>query len=218
MKIQAGKFNTPDIIADFLRKAILNGRYEANQPLRQDHIAKELGVSKIPLREALVQLKTEGLVVFLPKRGAVVAGLSAAEAAEIFTMRIALETVAVEKAIPQLKPTDLIRAQSVLEIIDCGTEKEHWSDLNWEFHALLYQAAQMPLLLDTIHNLHNNVSRYLVVYLDQLSAAKTSQKEHRMLLKACKEQNIASARKILTKHLQKASEHLEKKLQFTGKS
>ena len=87
MKIQTGRFNTPDIIADFLRKAILNGRYEANQPLRQDHIAKELGVSKIPLREALVQLKTEGLVVFLPKRGAVVAGLSAAEAAEIFTMK-----------------------------------------------------------------------------------------------------------------------------------
>ena len=109
--------NTPDFIVNALRNAILQGRYKANQPLRQDHLAEELGVSKIPLREALVQLKAEGLVSFMPNRGAVVSELSAKEVDEIFTMRIALETKALERAIPNLRPADFIRAKSVLEIL-----------------------------------------------------------------------------------------------------
>ena len=199
---------TPELIANALRSAILQGRYKANQPLRQDLIAEELGVSKIPLREALVQLKAEGLVRFMPKRGAVVSKLSAAEVEEIYAMRIALETLAIEKAVPRLQPSDLIRAQSVLDIIDSGAEKCQWGDLNWEFHATLYQTADMPLLMQTIQNLHNNVVRYLIIYLDQLSASDLSQKEHWALLSACREKRVATAKKVLAAHLRHASERL----------
>ena len=200
--------NTPDLIANVLRNAILQGRYRANQPLRQDHIAEELGVSKIPLREALVQLKAEGLVKFMPKRGAVVSELSAVEMVEIYAMRIALESVAIEKAIPQLSNADLIRAQGVLEILDSERDKEQWGDLNWEFHATLYQAAQMPLLMNTIQSLHNNVARYLIIYLDRLSASDISQKEHWALLQACRDKDINRAVTILKRHLQQASDRL----------
>jgi len=200
--------NTPEYIANALRNAILQGRYTANQPLRQDRIAEELGVSKIPLREALVQLKAEGLVTFLPKRGAVVSELSAAEVVEIFTMRRALECVAIEKAIPRLSKADLIRAQSVLEIIDSEPDKSQWGDLNWEFHATLYQAAQMPLLLETIQNLHNNVFRYLIIYLDRLAASAQSQEEHWALLQACRDKKSEAATAILRSHLQAAADRL----------
>lgn len=200
--------STPEMIASALRTAILQGRYKANQPLRQDIIAQELGVSKIPVREALVQLKAEGLVSFLPKRGAVVSGLSANEVKEIYTMRMALECLAIEKAIPNLAANDLIRAASVLDIIDQEDDKGQWGALNWEFHATLYQAAKMPFLLGTIEQLHNNVLRYLIIYLDRLAAFKTSQKEHRTLLKACRKQNIGIATHILKTHLQQASEQL----------
>ena len=176
--MQSNPGNTPDLIVNSLRNAILQGRYGPNQPLRQDQIAAELGVSKIPLREALVQLKAEGLVNILPKRGAVVSDLSAARAQEIYAMRIALEAVAMERAMPNLTNADLIRAKSVLEIIDAEPDRSQWGELNWEFHAILYQAAEMPMLLDTIHMLHNNVARYLIVYLDELAAAKQSQDEH----------------------------------------
>ncbi len=204
--------NTPEIIADTLRNAILQGRYKAKEPLRQDHIARELGVSKIPIREALVQLKAEGLVAFQPKRGAVVTELSAVEVEEIYTMRMALEAVAIEKAIPRLTASDIIRAQSVLEIIDIESDKTQWGDLNWEFHATLYQAAEMPLLLNTIQNLHNNVARYLIIYLDRLEASGISQKEHWALLNACRDNKKAAAVKILKKHLKEASERLIKYL------
>ena len=200
--------NTPDLIANALRNAILQGRYKANQPLRQDHIAEELGVSKIPLREALVQLKAEGLVSFMPNRGAVVTELSAKEVDEIFTMRIVLETKALERAIPNLSPTDFIRAKSVLEILEKEEDVTQWSELNWEFHATLYQASQMPRLLHTIETLHNNVARYLIIYLDRLSAQNVSQKEHWAIFDACRNQDVDAANNQLTTHLRKASERL----------
>ena len=110
-QIGASSGTTPEYIAAALRQAILQGRYVANQPLRQDRLADELGVSKVPLREALVQLRAEGLVAFKPNRGAVVTELSADEADEIFTMRVALEAKALEKAIPRLRSADFIRAK-----------------------------------------------------------------------------------------------------------
>ncbi len=204
----AGAANTPDLIVETLRTAIIQGRYKANEPLRQDRIARDLGVSKIPLREALVQLKAEGLVTFMPKRGAVVSSLSATEVAEIYIMRKALETVALEQAVPRLGRSDLIRARSVLEIMDAETDRGQWGDLNWEFHATLYQAARMPLMLQTIHSLHNNVTRYLIIYLDRLSGLSRSQKEHWQILDACQDQDIQTAKTVLDKHLHQAAENL----------
>ena len=200
--------NTPDFIASALRNAIMQGQFKANQPLRQDHIAQELGVSKIPLREALVQLKAEGLVSFMPNRGAVVSELSANEVDEIFTMRIALETKALERAIPNLSSADLIRTKSILDILEKEKDRTQWSELNWEFHATLYQASQMPRLLNTIETLHNNVTRYLIIYLDRLSAQDISQKEHLAIFNACKRRNVDAAINHLTTHLHKASKRL----------
>jgi len=200
--------NTPEYIVGALRNAILQGRYKANQPLRQDQIAEKFGVSKVPLREALVQLKAEGLVTFMPNRGAVVTELSAAEVDEIFTMRMALEATALERAIPNLRSADLIRAKSVLEIIEEEEDRSQWSELNWEFHAILYQAAQLPRLLNTIQMLHNNVARYLIIYLDRLSAQDISQKEHRAILSACRKADIETANRQLANHLRQACQRL----------
>ncbi len=200
--------NTPDLVVTALRNAILQGRYKTGQPLRQDRVAKDLGVSKIPLREALVELRAEGLVTLLPKRGAVVSELSAAQAKEIYTMRSALETAALEQAVPLLGNAEIIRARSVLEIMETGADKHQWGELNWEFHATLYQAARMPMMLKTIHQLHNNVTRYLLLYLDRLSAWQRSREEHRALLNACRDKNTSQAVAILKTHLAKASDTL----------
>ena len=118
------------------------------------------------------------------------------------------ETVALEKAILRIRPADLIRARGVLEIIDTEADKTQWGDLNWEFHATLYRAARMPLLLSAIQRLHNNVLRYLIIYLDSLSAAGISQNEHWAILKACREKNVRLALSVLKRHLGEASGHL----------
>ncbi|MFH1138867.1 MAG: GntR family transcriptional regulator [Pseudomonadota bacterium] len=199
---------TPELIARTIRQAIVRGEYRAKQPLRQDIIAAELGVSKIPLREALVQLRAEGLVEFLPNRGAVVSGLSPAEVDEVFTMRSALEVKALERSVPKLRPADFIRAEAVLAIIEAEEDRAKWSELNWEFHRTMYQAAGMPRLLSAIEALHNNAARGLVIYLDRLSAQDVSQAEHRRILAACRAGDLAAAARELEAHLSRASRRL----------
>src|SRR5688572_16537325 len=101
-------------IADSLRGDILRGKLPSGQALKQDEIAAQFGVSKIPVREALFQLKAEGLVNFYPNRGAFVSELSAVEVDEIYFMRIALETAVLARAIPDLTVAHLKHAGEIL--------------------------------------------------------------------------------------------------------
>lgn len=200
--------NTAELVADALRQAILQGRLKSNQPLRQDEIAAEFGVSKIPVREALFQLKAEGLVTFYPNRGAVVSALSAAEADEIYAMRIALESLVLRRAIPRLSQADWLRAEGALAALDQAQNPARWSELNWEFHATLYQAAGMPRLMDTVARLHHNVARYLILYLAGLAYQASSQAEHQAILAAARRRDSEAAVAHLEQHLTSAAEML----------
>lgn len=197
--------NTAEHVAAYLRMAILRGEIKSKEPLRQDKIAEELGLSKIPIREALVQLKAEGLVTLHLNRGAYVSTLNAAEAAEIYTIRIALETVALESAIPHHTPAQLMEAENTLRVMDVETDVARWTELNWQFHAQLYQAAQMPRLISILEPLHINVARYLVLYLNNLGYQAASQGEHYAILQACRAGNVTEAVQLLRQHLQSAS-------------
>lgn len=199
---------TAELIANSLRADILHGRFKSKQALRQDEIAAAFGVSKIPVREALIQLKAEGLVTFVPNRGAVVSELSPAEVDEIFTMRIALETVALGRAIPHLTVARLTQAETILQTIDREANAVRWGELNWEFHATLYEAANLPRLLEQVKILHIQVARYLIIYLVGLDYQIVSQREHREILEACRRGNIAAAVAVLEQHLRSAADQL----------
>jgi DNA-binding GntR family transcriptional regulator len=199
---------TTEMIASALRDDILQGKLSSNQPLRQDEIASQFGVSKIPVREALVQLKAEGLVTFVPNRGASVANLSGEEANEIYLMRIALEKIALARAIPRLTVSQLSQAEEILDTIDAEKDTARWGELNWEFHATLYSPCSMPRLLSTIQTLHANVARYLVLYLEGMDYQERSQVEHRSLLEACRHGEVDQALDVLEGHLHTASDQL----------
>src|SRR6187551_998389 len=98
-----------------LRERILRGDYPEGEPLRQDTLADELGVSRIPVREALRQLEAEGLVTVTPHRGAIVTTLSAAELEEVFALRAEVESALLRAAIPRLDPDRLALAAELLE-------------------------------------------------------------------------------------------------------
>lgn len=195
-------------IADSLRADILRGNLKSGQALKQDEIAAQFGISKIPVREALIQLKAEGLVNFYPNRGAFVSELSAVEADEIYVMRIALETAILARAIPNLTVAHLKHAEEILNAIDQEENIAKWGELNWEFHATLYAPALLPRLMDTIKALHTNIARYLVLYLAGMAYQKKSQKEHRAILAACRHGETEKAVTVLDGHLRGAAEHL----------
>jgi DNA-binding GntR family transcriptional regulator len=191
----------------------LQGIYKSNAPLRQDEIAARFGVSKIPVREALQQLKVEGLVTFFPNRGAVVSSLSSAEVDEIYAMRIALETLALQRAIPHLTIADLTRAEALLDQLDQEEQVARWSELNWEFHALLYRPANLPRVMNWVSTLHINVARYMTLYLAGMAYQAASQAEHRAILAACRQGKIELACEQLRQHLQAAASQLVQVLQ-----
>jgi DNA-binding GntR family transcriptional regulator len=209
---------TSESIAGTLRADILCGRLLGGQPLRQDEIAFQFGVSKIPVREALVQLKAEGLVNFYPNRGAFVSELSAAEAEEIYIMRIALEKEILTRAIPHLTVSHFKQAGELLADTDREENIARWGELNWEFHATLYSPAGLLRLMETLRTLHTNIARYLVLYLAGMEYQKKSQREHRALLKACREGEIEKAQTILEEHLRSASTQLVKYLNKQSKA
>jgi DNA-binding GntR family transcriptional regulator len=215
---QPSSIITNQSIADALRVEILRGKLQGGQPLRQDEIAAQFGVSKIPIREALVQLKAEGLVTFFPNRGAFVSELSAAEADEIYVMRIALEKEILARAIPHLTVSHFKQAGEILSAIDREENIAKWGELNWDFHSTLYSPAGLPRVMETLRTLHTNIARYLVLYLAGLDYQKKSQREHRALLQACRAGEVEKANDILDNHLRSASTHLIKFLDKPTKS
>ena len=208
--------STPDLIADALRQAILHGIFQEGQSLRQDEIATKFGVSRIPVREALRQLEAEGLVKFSPNRGATVTALSAAEVQEIFEIRVALETTAIQLAIPNLTESDWQRADAVLEATDQANDVARWAELNWEFHATLYTAANRQRLLTMIKALHVNIDRYVRLQMVKMNYLEHSQKEHYQLLDACRQRDTKAAVGLLQQHIHVEGEQLVAYLQQTG--
>ncbi len=200
--------STTQQIVDSLRTDILRGKLRSQEPLRQDEIAGKFGVSKIPVREALVQLRAEGLVTFYTNRGAFVSELSAAEADEIYVMRIALEIALLKRAIPNLTVAQLKQAEEILTDLDRERNIAKWGELNWDFHAALYSAAHLPRLMKTTHALHANIARYLVLYLSGMDYQKASQREHRVILEACRHGEVRKAAAQLKDHLQSAASQL----------
>ena len=126
-----------ELTAEALRERILRGDYPEGTPLRQDALAAELGVSRIPVREALRQLEVEGLVTFSPHVGAIVSTLSLADITELFELRALLEAELLKRALPNLTPEIMDRADAVLDAYDAALDQGEvsaWGELNWESH------------------------------------------------------------------------------------
>ena len=151
-------------IYDALKRKILDGFFPPGHALRIAALASELKVSQTPVREALNQLEGEGLVDFLPYKGAVVKGLSRAELEEIYDIRTILECAALERAIPNLTAEILAQAADILESIKGVKDPDMLNELNWRFHSLIFGCSEMPILCSMIESLRSRVTRYLRLY------------------------------------------------------
>jgi len=204
---------TPGMVADVLRDAIVRGVLPAGRPLRQDDLAAQFGLSRIPVREALRQLEGEGLVTAEPHRGAVVSALSADELQELCEMRTALETTALRLAIPHIDAAALGEAEGILEETDRLSDVlEHWSHNNWRFHAVLYRRAGRPRMLAMIKSLHDNVERYLRLHGSVAQYRLQGQAEHRRILEACRRGDADLAAALLAHHIQAVAVLLAERL------
>lgn len=187
-----------------IRERILAGAYPEGEPLRQDTIAGELGVSRIPVREALRQLEAEGLVSFHPHRGAVVSSLSLAEIDEIFSLRAEIEAMLLRAAIPRLEEERLARAGEVLRRYGRafrGRDVAAYGELNWQFHATLYEPADRPITLRMAQRLHQQADRYLRMQLALTHGEDRAVGEHQAILDAARAGEVRRGVSLLRQHV-----------------
>ena len=187
-----------------VRERILRGDYREGAPLRQDALAAELGVSRIPVREALRQLEAEGLVTFSPHVGAVVSTLSLNEIRELFELRALLESEVLRRAVAHMHQEDLERAAAVLGEYRTAFRRGDvaaWGKLNWEFHAALLRPAGQPLTMGILQTLHNQSDRYTRLQLTLTHGEDRAREEHSAILEAVQECETQHACALLTSHI-----------------
>lgn len=196
---------------DGIRERILDRTYPEGEQLRQDVLAADLGVSRIPVREALRQLEAEGLVTFSPHRGAVVSSLSIADIEELFALRTRLEGILLRRAVPLLTNEDFDRAEEILDEYDAAFRNRDvaaWGDLNWQFHSTLYFAAHRPVTMTVVERLHLHSNRYARMQLALTHGEARAQEEHHAILAAARKRTPARACSLLGAHIQGAGRSL----------
>lgn len=187
-----------------VRERILRGEYPEGAPLRQDALAEELGVSRIPVREALRQLESEGLVTFSPHVGAIVSTLSLEEIKELFEVRAMFEGDLLRRAFPHLSTEHLDRAEEILDQYERAFQRGEmgvWGALNWQFHSTLYVPANRPLTNNIVQQLHNHSDRYLRMQLALTHGESRANQEHRAILRAVREGDEQHGVSLLTSHI-----------------
>ncbi|HEY4218321.1 MAG TPA: GntR family transcriptional regulator [Gemmatimonadaceae bacterium] len=187
-----------------MRERILRGDYPEGEPLRQDALAEDLGVSRIPVREALRQLEAEGLVTFSPHRGAVVSTLSLAEIEELFELRAEIECSLLRRAIPKMTAEHLDRANDVLDEFEdamAAGEAARWGPLNWYFHSALYAPADRNLTMGVLQKLHQHSDRYFRLRVFLAHGGASPNDEHRAIAAAVAAKDIDKASDLMSSHI-----------------
>ena len=191
---------TQELVFEFLRDAILSGRLRGGSHLVQDRIATELNVSRVPVREALLQLESEGLVRMEAHRGASVVWLSPEEIAEIFEIRAILVTAASRRVVPSLTDDRVERLQQITDRQERETSPAMRARLNHAFNATLFEPLNRPRLQALIDKLEREVDRYLMSIPDRPRIG------HRELVEACRARDADRAADLVHRHLDKASD------------
>ena len=196
-----------DTVVVRLREAILHGGLAPGEVLRENQLAESLGVSRGPVREALNRLETEGLIIQRPGRRAVVARLSRKDLDEVFSVRLALERLAVQLACTTPSETGLEEMQAVVDQMARAMAGEATarlaSELDLSFHDVLYHMSAHQRLIAFWTQLKPQVQVFL---LSRNVAApdfrEFAVKGHQEILDALKARNEGRALDIIEKHLQ----------------
>jgi DNA-binding GntR family transcriptional regulator len=205
------RLSLPDTLAEALRERILTGEFQEGDQLVQEAIAKEYGVSRMPVREALRQLDAAGLVVLKHHKGAIVKALSTEQIAELFELRAILEGELLTHALPLMTKEDLAAAGLLLDQLEAAYHKGEvgkWGELNWAFHRSLYLPARRVQTLAIVQSINVHTDRYIRLLLLLTQSIAGAETEHREFLALCESRQVEEAVAYLKKHITAAGAEL----------
>ncbi|MFI6485495.1 GntR family transcriptional regulator [Nonomuraea sp. NPDC050663] len=192
-------------VASHLRAAILAGEIAPGERIRQESVAKRLGASRLPVREALRVLEAEGLIEHQAHRGARVPLLDAHEVQVIYEMRERLEPLALAQSIPRLTGDNLRRLNLIQTHIEAITDINEFLVLDREFHLLTYTGCRIEQLSSMVVRLWNTTQYYRREFM-RLSGSRRRwvvNAEHRLLLDAIERGDTVDAERCLGGHIRR---------------
>jgi DNA-binding GntR family transcriptional regulator len=194
-------------VAQFVREAIYAGRYKAGQPIRQEAVARDLGVSRTPVREALRLLEAEGLVVSRPHSGARVSWLDSEECEESFKIRERLEPLALAESVGRLTPDQLAEADRRARAMEAlRGDQAGWIEADRAFHLACYAGLESARIRQMILDFWETTYKYdallLTLYTERDYVLQES--EHRLIMDALETGNARAGEALVRGQIERA--------------
>lgn len=192
-------------IAERLRSEILHGELKPGQRIRQEIIAERFGASRLPVREALRMLESDGLVTLVANTGAWVSKLSMRECSELYRIRERLEPLLLAESIPHLTEETIARLQELAVSMEAAADVETFLRLDREFHLLSFSAADTSLLGDFVRRLWNTTQHYrraFALLVDSPGSAAIHH-EHHLLVDSITRGDIEEAERVQYGHIRR---------------
>jgi len=200
-----------EVISETLREAIVAGTLKPGERLMEIQLAEELGVSRTPVREAIRKLELEGFVVMIPRRGTYVADLSIKDVNEVFEIRTALDILAAGLAVERITEDELEQLERVLVEIGEYIEQNDIEKIvaaDGRYHDILYRASRNDRLVGIINNLREQFTRFRSISMAYPGRIKNTVEEHRQLVEAIAQRDIALAQRLAREHMENAEQTL----------
>lgn len=192
---------------EYLRGEILSGRLAGGSPIRQEAVAAQLGMSRIPVRDAIAYLAASGLVTYEKNRRVVVTVLREADLVELFEMRAVLEGLAARHAVMKLSRADFDQLSWLAARMDqTESSEEQWIPTHNEFHELICRRAGQPRLEGEIQRLRQSVEPYVRVLINLNGAAELRFSRHNKLVnEILQDCTPGNAERLVREHIEQAS-------------
>ncbi len=195
-----------------IRKSILSGQWKIGELYYEKAIAADLGISRTPAREALLELAAQGLIIFLPRRGLMVNRFTRRDVDEIFELRKAIELAAVEKITLTCPPFDLFEIEeSLLKQRKAAKEKDYlaFMEADRKFHTSFSELTNNRRLIAILENLRDMIHVMGAKALALEGRALIVIEEHLAIFEAVSRGNSEEARRTMAYHLDQSKEAVE---------
>ena len=193
-----------DVVFQTLRQAILRGELEPGERLMEIHLADRLGVSRTPIREAIRKLELEGLVVMIPRRGAIVASITEKDLKDVLEVRRTLEIMAAEIACDRITPElleELAQAGEEFRKLKDSDDYTSLAAADVKFHDIIYAATDNQRLISILNNLREQMYRYRLEYIKDAEKRQILLVEHESILRAIRSRHVAEAKEAVRAHI-----------------
>lgn len=193
-------------IVNEIRNAILSGEMQPGMRIRQELLAYKFGTSRIPVREALKQLESEGLVVLAPNRGAWIADVNSEESFEIYKIREVVEPLAIFESVPRLTDADIASLDAKARQLEHVNTLEEYIQLDRQFHLQTYSRAPMPQLLRMVERFWNTTQHFRRQFVKESFAKGSlpfSDPQHLLLMDTIRSRDAEGARSVIYLHIRR---------------